>query len=233
MDVFGGEPDNRICFPAAQQTDLCLEPPMTLIVAALASDGVVMASDSRETFPNKNAPELAYVRDDQKKVLHIGQVLIGVAGLGASVKGADLGQPASALEAMQTLHNFVLAGTIPNAFECLAVSPAERIVILSGRNRLPPLPLDDRWRCLGVCPLAEWFLRLAYSPAMTAVEVAAVCAAAIRATVSKFPAVGGLVQISAQYTDDARTWGEQDATKAREQCERWVEHAKGFKWDPA
>jgi len=58
---------------------------VTIIVAALASDGIVLASDSRETLPPTFQGGAPTKRDDQPKLFRAGRFVVGAAGAGAWV----------------------------------------------------------------------------------------------------------------------------------------------------
>lgn len=207
---------------------------VTVLIAALGTDGAVLASDSRETIFSPSGPPTK--RDDQPKLFRAGDYAIGASGAGAwvggRVPGCDEGATSTydvvlALSArMQALANFPPASV-------LCVRAGEPIAVMQGFGKRgesvtweAPAVLPDRWRCIGIPEIANLIMGALWSPVLTARQVAVVCALAIRAS-KQHPFIGGPTQI--QVLDGA-PWADSDVAQTEAAATRWLSHAQNFTW---
>lgn len=202
---------------------------MTVVVAAYAADGVVIASDSRETIGGGN-PAALY-RDDQKKLFQSGPCVVGAAGSGAWIGGLtkEIQNVATALDLGKALFSQLSANPgFPPAF-CICVAAQSPIVVLEsvtaqhdGRWK-KPTEVYDPWRCVGVCGVANHIMGRFLTSNMDVHQVAAVCATAVEASGVGYLNVGGPTQIIGLF-NDGRSWKPADTAAAVAKAAEW--HSK-------
>lgn len=210
-------------WPASSVFDNPQRENMTLVIAALASDGIVVGSDSRET----RRSEYGDISDDNHiKVLPVGSnVLVGVAGPAAWIKQEiEKGfnsNPTTADDVLQELLPRLRADPgIPGA-TMLVASAAPNPMLYYVEKRLDvggviwssKLIIPHRRYCIGIPMLAEWFMRALFRPDLTVRDVAAIVALAIDESSRICPNICGGPTVLARYTNGT-PWTDADMEAA-------------------
>jgi hypothetical protein len=212
------------------------EAAMTIVVAAHAIDGVVIASDSRETTP----AAFAHV-DNQVKVLRFGNALVGIGGAGQWLTGAnasawDAADSAFALASALHRHIDSDAG-FPNV-TCLCASPVDGLAIVQRaspeesplRWRSPALLPAPRWRAIGLPMTANAVFDLLWQDQMDTETAAALCCVCIAMTAMGCPYAGGPIQVRAIFADSSRVWDEELERRTLLRARGWLAKIREISW---
>jgi hypothetical protein len=208
---------------------------MTLVMAACTADGIVVASDSRETNLGSRSS-----RDDQKKVLRYGNNLMGVCGAGQWLTGPKISaweSAGSALELARLVREYCAstpgfpdAGCVcGNPVDGLAVVQAERTQegLLSWRSATP---IPNRWLAMGLGATTHSLMSFLWNNQLSVAEAAAICWACVRISSEGCNFIGGPVQIEAIFNDPSKEWRPEDVATAEQRGKAWLGKMQRLPW---